>query len=60
VEVKVRYRAQPVPSKVTRERDGSWEVLFDQPQHGVAPGQAAVIYVGEEVLGGGTITSAIA
>jgi tRNA-specific 2-thiouridylase len=59
VEVKVRYRARPVSAKVALEDDGSWQVMFDQPQHGIAPGQAAVLYTGDEVLGGGTIAGAI-
>jgi len=57
VDVKVRYRARPVPANI--ERDGSsWIVRFATPQNGVAPGQAAVFYRGEEVLGGGTIAAA--
>jgi tRNA-specific 2-thiouridylase len=59
VEVKVRYRAEPVPAQATAGAEGSWQVMFDQPQHGVAPGQAAVLYAGDEVLGGGTIAEAI-
>ena len=35
-----------------------WEVTFDVPQRAVAPGQAAVFYRGDEVLGGGTIAEA--
>jgi tRNA-specific 2-thiouridylase len=34
---------------------GGAEVLFDQPQRAVAPGQAVVFYQGDEVLGGGII-----
>jgi tRNA-specific 2-thiouridylase len=30
-------------------------VLFDSPEYGVAPGQAAVLYAGDRVLGGGWI-----
>jgi len=37
----------------------SWLVRFDQPQSAVAPGQAAVFYSGDEVLGGGTISEAV-
>jgi tRNA-specific 2-thiouridylase len=59
VEVKVRYRSRPVPAKVVQEPAGAWQVIFDQPQHGVAPGQAAVLFKGDEVLGGGTISAAI-
>ena len=37
------------------EPNGNWRFVFDEPQPGAAPGQAAVFYRGEEVLGGGTI-----
>ncbi len=56
---KVRSLAKPVP--VTLEGnlgDGASVTLhFDDPEFGVAPGQAAVIYAGERVLGGGWIDS---
>lgn len=55
VEVKIRYNAPAVPATVSPGRDGRWEVTFAEPQHSVAPGQAGVIYRGDEVLGGGTI-----
>jgi tRNA-specific 2-thiouridylase len=32
------------------------DVVFAEPQHGVAPGQAVVVYDGEYVLGGGWIS----
>jgi len=47
---KVRSLAKPVPAW----RDGD-QVRFDAPEYGVAPGQAAVLYAGERVLGGGWI-----
>ena len=56
VDVKVRYRAQPVPATLT-PRGAEWRVDFAEPQLGVAPGQAAVFYRGDEVVGGGRITA---
>ena len=35
--------------------DGTWRVLFDEPQRAITPGQAVVLYDGDVVLGGGTI-----
>jgi tRNA-specific 2-thiouridylase len=53
-EVQIRYNA--AAAQATVEADGNQlKVRFDQPQFGVAPGQAAVIYDGERVLGGGWI-----
>ncbi len=48
---KVRSMAKPVPARLEGDR-----LLFEQPEYGVAPGQAAVLYAGERVLGGGWIT----
>ncbi len=48
---KVRSMARPVPARLEGDR-----VVFDAPEYGVAPGQAAVLYAGERVLGGGWIT----
>jgi tRNA-specific 2-thiouridylase len=56
-QVRVRYRHEPAPALVTA-RNGHLDVSFEQPQRAVAPGQAAVVYDGDEVLGGGTIASA--
>ncbi|MFT3967519.1 MAG: tRNA 2-thiouridine(34) synthase MnmA [Sphingobium sp.] len=47
---KVRSMARPVPARLDGER-----LVFGQPEYGVAPGQAAVLYAGERVLGGGWI-----
>ncbi|WP_341207585.1 tRNA 2-thiouridine(34) synthase MnmA [uncultured Sphingomonas sp.] len=47
---KVRSMARPVPAQMVGER-----LIFDTPEYGVAPGQAAVLYAGDRVLGGGWI-----
>ncbi len=57
-QVKLRS-AQPVaPARVFGNVEGGAEIVFDTPQFGVAPGQAAVVYDGDRVLGGGWITAA--
>jgi len=56
VEVKVRYRSRPAAARLERAGD-EWRVVFADPQEAVAPGQAAVFYRGDEVLGGGTISA---
>ncbi|HEY5711946.1 MAG TPA: tRNA 2-thiouridine(34) synthase MnmA [Allosphingosinicella sp.] len=53
--VKVRSLARPVAARL----DGDI-VRFESPEYGVAPGQAAVIYDGERVLGGGWIDETVA
>ena len=56
VAVKIRHRHEPAPALL--ERVGSSEVLvtFDQPQRAITPGQAAVFYDGDIVVGGGWIS----
>nr|WP_245638489.1 tRNA 2-thiouridine(34) synthase MnmA [Croceicoccus bisphenolivorans] len=55
--VKVRSLAKPVPCRIEGELGGNAtvRVVFDNPEYGVAPGQAAVFYAGERVVGGGWI-----
>lgn len=53
-EVRIRYRQPRVPALVLKENDRV-RVVFDVPQRGVAPGQSAVFYDREKVLGGGII-----
>ncbi|MFL9840491.1 tRNA 2-thiouridine(34) synthase MnmA [Sphingomonas sp. ST-64] len=50
VTAKVRSMARPAPARLEGDT-----VVFDAPEYGVAPGQAAVLYAGERVLGGGWI-----
>ena len=58
VEVKVRYRSDPVGARISAVSRGRWLVAFDDPQERPAAGQSAVFYRGDEVLGGGTIETA--
>ncbi len=59
--VQIRYNSPPKPATVrTESATGDvFHVTFDQPEEGVAPGQAAVVYEGDRVLGGGWIESAV-
>lgn len=50
ISAKVRSMAKPAPARFEDDR-----VVFEAPEYGVAPGQAAVLYAGDRVLGGGWI-----
>ena len=54
-EVKIRYRSPPVKATVEPLERDRFRVRFDEPCRGIAPGQAAVCYDGDRVLGGGWI-----
>jgi len=54
---RIRYRHHEVPATITPCEDGSAQVAFERPQSGVTPGQAAVFYQGDRVIGGGWIES---
>lgn len=54
-QVQIRYNAAPVSATVQLLPDARLEVAFDEPQAGVAPGQAVVCYDGDRTLGGGWI-----
>ena len=53
--VKIRYRQPEQPATVTPCPGGGADVTFDEPQRAITPGQSAVFYDGDIVLGGGTI-----
>ena len=53
--VQIRHHHQPAPATLRALGDGHAEVVFDAPQIAVTPGQAAVFYDGDVVLGGGWI-----
>lgn len=54
---KARSRMTEQPVTVYPEGDGRCRVVFDEPQRALTPGQAVVVYDGDAVLGGGTITA---
>ncbi len=58
VEVKLRSASEPAPARLHARPGATAEVVLDQAQYGVAPGQACVFYRGPRVLGGGWIVSA--
>jgi tRNA-specific 2-thiouridylase len=53
--IKIRYRAREVQGRILLERDSRIRIIFHQPQKGISPGQSAVLYLGDKVLGGGII-----
>ena len=55
--VKIRYRSSLVSAVIKPAGPDRVQIVFDQPVHGVCPGQAAVFYDGDMVVGGGTIES---
>ena len=59
VEAKLRYRSPAVAATV-EPTPGGFELHLDEPAYGVAPGQTAVLYADDAVVGSGVITSAAA
>jgi tRNA-specific 2-thiouridylase len=55
-EVQIRYRSRPAPAAVAPLAGNRMRITFEGEQSAVTPGQSAVIYSGDTVLGGGTIT----
>ena len=59
--VKIRLASRPVKAKIRRNNpEGTeWEVMFESPQHAVAPGQSVVLYQDGVIIGGGIICKKI-
>ncbi len=60
VTARARYNQKEQPATVYPGQNGLIRVVFDQPQRAMTPGQAVVLYLGELVIGGGTIAEVIA
>ena len=56
VGAKIRYRARRVGARVWALAGERARIVFEQPLRDIAPGQAVVLYLGEQVLGGGIIS----
>lgn len=59
VTAKARSRMTEQPATVYPEENGMARVEFDEPQRAITPGQAVVLYDGDTVIGGGTITKVV-
>ena len=60
VEAQIRYRSHPVrgtliPLKNSDNQNKTFKLIFEESQSSITPGQAAVVYRGEILLGGGLI-----
>jgi tRNA-specific 2-thiouridylase len=56
VAVKIRHRHEPAPAMIEAAGQDEILVTFDEPQRAITPGQAAVFYDGDVVVGGGWIS----
>jgi tRNA-specific 2-thiouridylase len=54
--VKIRHRHEPAAAVIEKTDDDEILVTFDEPQRAITPGQAAVFYYGDVVVGGGWIS----
>lgn len=55
VTVKIRYSSKPAGALINQKEAGNVQVIFKEPQRGITPGQSAVFYIDDVVVGGGKI-----
>ncbi len=58
-DVRIRFRAKEQPATISPLDGGRIEIIFDEPQRSITPGQSAVIYDGDLIIGGGRIIEQI-
>jgi tRNA-specific 2-thiouridylase len=51
----VRYRSKLKPAKIVAIKDSQYSIELEKPERAISPGQSAVFYDGEVVMGGGII-----
>ena len=54
-QVRIRYRHEGADARISKIDDNCWEIRFDIPQRAITPGQFAVIYAQDRVIGCGEI-----
>ena len=59
VQAKVRYSDEMVPGELSWDEKGDIRIMFDRPKRAITPGQSVVFYDGDDVLGGGVISSVL-
>ncbi len=55
VKVKIRYKDEGAPAVIEQTDDNHMKVIFNNPKKSITPGQSAVFYLGDDVVGGGII-----
>jgi tRNA-specific 2-thiouridylase len=58
IDLKFRSVMKPIPARLMPE-NGALQIHLETPQYGISPGQAAVCYINDRVIGGGWITEAL-
>jgi tRNA-specific 2-thiouridylase len=53
--VKIRHKHEPAPAMVEALEEARARIIFDTPQRAITPGQGAIFYDGDRVLGGSWI-----
>ncbi len=57
LDVRIRYKHDAAPARIAFGNADDATITFNEPQFAITPGQAAVFYMGDEVMGGGWINS---
>jgi tRNA-uridine 2-sulfurtransferase len=54
-DVRLRYRASLIKAGLDRSDNGNWHISLHDPERAITPGQSAVVYDGDRVVGGGIV-----